>query len=384
VTHDAVLRRRGVPKGRVADPKTRDVDEPAEKVRPTREPAVGRMFAATVLGLGSILADEVRQLSGMPVTDTGSDGRSDIVLFGIERGQRQRILDLDVAEDVFVEVGRTLRVDGDEPRWIAGRIWRPERVRRAMTLWRELAGGAQPSVTFRVIVRVLQERSFLRTDLRRDLTLTIARDQQQWRVADPARLEVWIVEYRPGRFVAGLRVSDAQMRQHGGRKAQRSGALRPAVATAMVRQAGAPLRMLLDPCCGSGTLLAEAARAGWSVRGMDIDPVAVGIARRNVRDAVIDVGDARSMGLPDASVDACVSNLPFGRQYSVQGERVAWLRSVLGEMARVTRGAGRVVLLSPELPRTALPAVLRQTSTHRIRLLGTWTTMWCYDRTDRA
>ena len=37
---------------------------------------------------------------------------------------------------------------------------------------------------------------------------------------------------------------------------------------------------------------------------------------------------------------ACVSNLPFGRQYGVPGERGQWLAAVLAEMARVTRPAG--------------------------------------------
>jgi 23S rRNA G2445 N2-methylase RlmL len=68
---------------------------------------------------------------------------------------------------------------------------------------------------------------------------------------------VWVVEYQPGKIVAGLRVSDLRMRQHEGRDIERSGALRPTVAAAMVHLAGKPDGILLDPC-GSGTILAEA------------------------------------------------------------------------------------------------------------------------------
>jgi hypothetical protein len=78
---------------------------------------------------------------------------------------------------------------------------------------RPLAGA----MTFRVIARVLQERSFLRTDLRHQLTRAIQRDRPRWRVEDPAQIEVWVSEYAHGRLVAGLRLSDERMRHDGGR-----------------------------------------------------------------------------------------------------------------------------------------------------------------------
>jgi hypothetical protein len=50
---------------------------------------------------------------------------------------RSAVTDLGLAEDVFVEVGRTLRAEGDRSGWIAGRLWRPERVQRALSVWAE-------------------------------------------------------------------------------------------------------------------------------------------------------------------------------------------------------------------------------------------------------
>ena len=87
------------------------------------------------------------------------------------------------------------------------------------------------------------------------------------------------------------------------------------------------------------------------------------------------------MELAGQRVAACVSNLPFGQQYSVQGDMEAWLGSVLGEMARVTRPGGRVVLLVPQLPRAVVPRSLRLRERFRIRLLGTATTIWVLDQT---
>jgi 23S rRNA G2445 N2-methylase RlmL len=340
-----------------------------------------RMFATTVPGIAPIASRELSRRPGMTVQDAGFDGRSDLLLFEAARDARGDVLDLGLTEDVFVEVGRTLRADGDRPGWISGRIWRPDRVQRALSVWAEQRGPLTASITFRVVVRVLQERSFLRTELRRSLKETIHRDRPRWRDGDPARLEVWLSEYAPGRLVAGLRLSGAHMRQHDGRLAERAGALRPTVAHAMVRLAGAASGRLVDPCCGSGTILGEALAAGWpAASGFDIDPQAVRVARQNVPQGDVRQADARTLDLPDGSVDACVSNLPFGRQYALPGDAVGWLGAVLGTMARITRPGGRVVLLAPELPRSAVPELLRPRERYPIRLLGVRTAIWVCDR----
>jgi 23S rRNA G2445 N2-methylase RlmL len=268
------------------------------------------MFVTAVPGLGPMVSRELGRLPGIVVRDGGFDGRSDVVLFETAPGSRSAVIDLGLAEDVFVEVGRTLRTEGDRPDWIAGRLWRPERAQRALSVWAEEVRPLAGAMTFRVIARVLQERSFLRTDLRRQLTKAIQRDRPRWRLQDPAQIELWVSEYAKGRFAAGLRLSDERMRQHGGRVVEREGALRPTVARAMVLRAGEPSGLALDPCCGSGT----------------------------------------------------------------------WLRSVLGEMARVTRPGGRVVLLVPQLPHAVVPGSLRLRDRFRIRLLGTATTIWVFVR----
>jgi hypothetical protein len=356
------------------------------------------MFVLAVPGLAPLVRRELAALEGVRVTDVGNDGRSDVLLCEVEAGAERRLLRLASVEDVFVEFGRTLRSEGDRPPWIARRLLRPARLEAGVDLWRS-HGDTRPArgkgqrgpLTYRVVVRVLEERTWQRTQLRRALGDAVAAAEPRWRTADPAQLELWTVEYSRGRFVAGVRLTTAELRQHGGRASERAGALRPTVAASMVGLAGpapepAGAGTLLDPCCGSGTILAEAKAAGWSVQGRDIDPSAVSATRRNVRDdrdgraVVVADGDARELDLDEGSVDACVSNLPFGRQYTVQGEPRAWLRDVLTEMARVTRPGGRVVLLAPDIDKTSVPPALRFRDRYDLRLLGARTSIWVYHR----
>jgi 23S rRNA G2445 N2-methylase RlmL len=329
------------------------------------------MVALAVPGLGAIVRDELRAFDGVSVGQYGNDGRADLVLF--ESSADAPVEAARTVEDLLVEFGRGRRSDGDNPRWIAGRIWKRERARRAV------GPRVDGRATFRVIVRVLNERSFKRTVLRDAFTELVQRDCPRWRVADPAEIELWVLEYRPGAFVAGVRVTDVRMRQHGGRESERRGALRPTVAAAMVRLAGKPRGALLDPCCGSGTILAEAAERGWQARGGDIDARALRAARHNARAPLLRA-DARRLPVRDGTAGACVANLPFGRQYEMEGDPATWLRHVIDEMARVTRAKGRVVVLAPAVPERALPNVLREVRRAPIVLLGTKTTIWSYER----
>ena len=199
---------------------------------------------------------------------------------------------------------------------MAASLVTPAGLERALSVRAAYVGHLSPAMTFRVIARVVDESRFQRTELRGAVERTIGASRPRWRLADPADLEVWAVEYRRARLVAGLRLSDRRLRQHGGRRAkERHGALRPVAAAAMVRLAGAPAGRLLDPCCGSGTIVQEALAAGWDAQGSDADQEAVDAARANAADAIIQRADALDLPHPDGAFDAVVTNLPFGRQF---------------------------------------------------------------------
>lgn len=86
----------------------------------------------------------------------------------------------------------------------------------------------------------------------------------------------------------------------------------------------------------------------------------------------------RDLPHDDATLDAVVSNLPFGRQFPVEGP-ARWLRRALAEMARVTRPGGRVVVLvPPPVPRGF--GGLDLASSYPLRLLGVSTRIWVFTR----
>ncbi|HEV3498593.1 MAG TPA: hypothetical protein VHA34_19815, partial [Actinomycetes bacterium] len=86
----------------------------------------------------------------------------------------------------------------------------------------------------------------------------------------------------------------------------------------------------------------------------------------------------------DASVAAVASNLPFGKQYELQGRPERWFAATLDELARVVRPDGRIVLLVPSSP-AFQGALGRQPAVQlaerlELRLLGMRTALWSLHR----
>ncbi|HEY4028115.1 MAG TPA: methyltransferase domain-containing protein [Candidatus Dormibacteraeota bacterium] len=340
-----------------------------------------RFFALTLPGLGGLLRDELaEQVGAGAVGDVEHDGRSDVVPFTTRATEP---VETRLSEDLFVELGT-----GDPalplPR-LAGQLWSARRYDEALPASGPRLGRLGPRPGFRVVARMRSEQGFLRTDLRDELTRAVLRERPRWRPADPAPVELWALQTRPRRLRLGLRLSDRRMRQRAGREVERPGALRPVVAAAMLRLAGSARGPLLDPCCGSGTILREALDAGHTVIGMDVAAEALAAARANLpRGALLLRADAAALPLRAGAAGAVVSNPPFGRQHALAPDATRWLRSMFAELERVVAGGGPIVLLHPR-SRAFEAAILRPRaalvhSRHPIRLLGLPTTIWVFRR----
>ncbi|XP_061767267.1 THUMP domain-containing protein 2 isoform X1 [Nerophis ophidion] len=119
-----------------------------------------------------------------------------------------------------------------------------------------------------------------------------------------------------------------------------------------------PGNLVLDPMCGVGTILIEAAQEHKLAYflGLDIDDGQLSKANENVSFAKL--GDqmhllkasSTDIPLPSESVDAVVCDLPFGRKFGTKTNMASSLPLILTEMERVLRVGGTLaLLLSPQL-----------------------------------
>jgi SAM-dependent methyltransferase len=180
-------------------------------------------------------------------------------------------------------------------------------------------------------------------------------------------------------------------RPHGKRESgpARPGALRPSVAAALVRLAlraadpRAAERGLYDPCCGTGTIAAEAARLALPVYASDIDSEAVSLTAARLADLARRVRPVRPRRVfqhdvlrpvpRDVQARIVVSNLPWGKQVRLPREGELF-DAIAALVARGVAGGGACALLATSGERLAA-RIRRQApdariSTRRIGLLG--------------
>ena len=234
----------------------------------------------------------------------GFDGRADVVPLG--RADRTGLSRLRTAEDLFADVV-VLRRRATASATAAALDRRT--LQAGLEHLRRL-GGRVDTRSLRVVIRVLDERHYNRTTLREAVTRRLRALLPSWRAApDPSAVELWVLQIGPAAYRFGFRLRGLGSRSHPARAVERQGALRPAAAAAMVHLAGPPRGVLLDPCCGTGTILTEAGAAGWSATGGDIDEAAVSGAAVNTGAAVV-VLDARRLPFSDDAAQA-LGRLPL-------------------------------------------------------------------------
>jgi 23S rRNA G2445 N2-methylase RlmL len=264
-------------------------------------------------------------------------------------------LDLRLTEDVFAIAGftRRLRPGRRSLREISELTRTGESMEEALRLHREAGVSRRRGrPTYRVVARRAGRHAFRRIDAQKACEAGLARRFARWRlVEDDADLEFWLQIIGESALL-GLRLSSAAMRQRTYRAANLPASLKPAVAHALARLAmpsGGGL--LVDPTCGSGTVLAEAAGIGLAVLGGDIEQSAVRAARRNLLAAGVTASiarwDASRLPLAAGVADGLACNLPWGHQ-QVVGDRAELYRRVLGEAVRVVKNGGRIALLTSE------------------------------------
>jgi N2-methylguanosine tRNA methyltransferase (EC 2.1.1.-) len=118
------------------------------------------------------------------------------------------------------------------------------------------------------------------------------------------------------------------------------GSMDPMLARAVTNMAGvAPGDRFIDPMCGTGGILLEAARVGARPVGLDVQPKMVQGTRENLARVVDDPtvlrGDAGRLPLVTDAVTSVAFDTPYGRQSHIAGDLTQLVADTLSEARRV-------------------------------------------------
>ncbi len=118
---------------------------------------------------------------------------------------------------------------------------------------------------------------------------------------------------------------------------------RTLVNLSLVRRGG----LILDPFCGTGGILLEGQILGCRVIGSDMDRFMLAGCRQNLPGAEVMCADATGLPLPDNSVDAVATDLPYGHSVCIRAESMNKLyNDSLAEIRRVLKPGGRAVVVT--------------------------------------
>jgi len=311
------------------------------------------LFALTARGLENICAGEMARF-GLAVGEIGyrrvhAQTQTDL----------RPLLALSTVDDLFVEAGRWsgishTRAALDTFHALAGQL----DLRTPLSLCARLRPIARQPI-FSVTANFVGRRNYSSDEIKRALAAGIEASQGWTYSPDDgaAALNVRVfIEH--DQALLGVRLGATPLHRRSYKQEQRPGSLKPTVAAALLEVLHfQPGLRLLDPCCGAGTILVEAARRGGLAVGGDSDADAVEATRSNGFHAGVSLDvqtwDARVLPLADGAVACIASNLPWNRQVVIDEDEPLFYARLCAEMERVLAPGGRVALLTnrPDLLR---------------------------------
>ncbi|GAB7042981.1 MULTISPECIES: methyltransferase domain-containing protein [Catenuloplanes] len=315
-----------------------------------------RLLARTLRGLEEVAAAEVTG-RGLGRVDRS---RHREVWFTADRAD-PHLLDLRTVDDLFLlaasvdDVGHT---KADLARFTAAaRAVDPGELLRQ----RALLGFGAAATGVDVAASFLGKRNYNRYDIEDAAGLELARatglpyHSRRGGDAPPEGTLSFRVTVEGTRAALALRAGDRPLHRRSYKQASTPGTLHPPLAAAMALLADIrPADTVLDPCCGTGTILIEAAGLvpGARLIGMDHDPRALAAATANAAltetDATWLRGDAARLPIGTGRIDRVVSNPPWDRQVPARGTLAGRPTRLYREIRRVLPAGGRAVLLLHE------------------------------------
>ena len=304
----------------------------------------------------------------------------DLVSFDLDTKQFERLPYMRTAEDIFLLMGHPIRVVNDRSLSELAAIMTHTRILHGLELRNMLFHPKKPKVpTFNCFVKQDRDRSVYRKAITKKMNALVAAAFPRWRNSDPATVELWGL-YIDEAVHIGFRLSDNRMRYRGQKPTLREGALRPTIAAALIL-AAAPRRgeLLVDPMCGTGTILSEgiARGNGATFAGGDQDREAVELTTRRLRGYgdCVRLWDAENLPYDSCTIDCIVCNLPFGRQFSTKSKNQLLYPALLEHWIDKLKVDGRMVLLTSDcdtLERVLRSQDLTWREEGRVKVLGVW------------
>ncbi len=327
-------------------------------------------FALTTSGLEAISASEIAMLPGVSINTIAYRRISATC-----SGSFASLLSLRTVDDVFLEVATWMYIG--RPRSSLAHL-------RLLGACLDLHAAAAccarlrpvPMLpTFSVTASFVGKRNYSSEEIKAVLADEVARKhgwtyQQDDRAAD---LNVRLfIEHEVA--TVGVRLGKTALHDRWYQQAHLPGGLKPSVAAALVELAQVtPKTIVLDPCCGSGTILIEAALQGAVICGGDSNAHALAVAQTNIASAEVEgclhCWDAQALPLAESSIERVICNLPWGRQVHVEGTLAVLYQHIIAEMRRVLTSTGHIVLLT-NAPHMIDPFDLQLVKQHEISLFG--------------
>jgi tRNA (guanine6-N2)-methyltransferase len=306
-----------------------------------------RIFALTTRGLEAVSADEIAALPGVTVERTGYRRVVAACAAPLASLLRLRTVDdvfLDVAE--WPGIGRP-RSSLDVLGASSGRL----NLHEVAAVCTEIRPIRRPP-TFSVTANFVGKRNYSTQEIKKVCAQGIV-TSHGWTYTHndaTADLNVRIFIEHDTAFV-GVRLAKRPLYKRPYKQSHVPGSLKPPVAAALLALVGmTPGMRVLDPCCGAGTILIEAALGEAEVEGGDNDAAAIAAAQANAAAAGVAIRlqlwDAQALPVADASMDRIVSNLPWGRKVSTDAALKSLYHHICAEMHRVLAPGGQIVLLT--------------------------------------
>jgi tRNA (guanine10-N2)-dimethyltransferase len=132
---------------------------------------------------------------------------------------------------------------------------------------------------------------------------------------------------------------------------------------------------ILDPFCGTGGILLEAAMMGVGVYGSDLDPKMINGTKENFSFFKLDYRNIEVCDVEDAynlfpKMDAVITDPPYGRSTSTGGEKMEELyRRMFVSIVKILKNGGRCAMILPSMAHLSdLPdeLILESAVSHRV------------------